>query len=82
MTNRLAAAMAAGTLTLGLLVGAAGAAVVGNATTTDRGNYLSQMTQMHASMGSDMMDGQSGPGMMGTGMMGGRTGSGMMGPQR
>lgn len=76
MNKQLAAAIAAGTLALGLLVGAAGAAVVGNATTNDRGDYLGQMTQMHASM-SDMM----GSGMMGSGMMGGQWGPGMMGPR-
>ena len=73
MNKRLAAAIAAGTLTLGLLVGAAGAVVVGNATTNDRADFLGQMTQMHASM-----SGMMGSGMMGSGMMG----SGMMGPQR
>lgn len=62
MNKQLAAAIAAGTLALGLLVGAAGAAVVGNATTNDQGDYLGQMTQMHASMS----------GMMGSGMMGGQ----------
>lgn len=70
MNKQLAAAIAAGTLALGLLVGAAGAAVVGNATTNDQGDYLGQMTQMHASMS----------GMMGSGMMGGQWGPGMMGP--
>lgn len=70
MNTRLAAAIAAGTLALGLLVGAAGAAVVGNATTNDQSDYLGQMTQMHASMS----------GMMGSGMMGGQWGPGMMGP--
>lgn len=71
MTKQLAAAIAAGTLALGLLVGAAGAAVVGNATTNDQGDYLGQMSQMHASMS----------GMMGSGMMGGQWGPGMMGPR-
>jgi hypothetical protein len=73
MNKQLAAAIAAGTLALGLLVGAAGATVVGNATTSARDDFLGQMTQMHASM-----NGMMGSGMMGSGMMG----SGMMGPQR
>lgn len=68
MSKRLTAAIAAGTLTLGLLVGAAGAVVVGNATTND---YTGQVTQMHASMS----------GMMGSGMMSGQWGPGMMGPR-
>jgi len=77
MNKRLTAAIAAGTLALGLLVGAAAAAVVGNATTNDRGDYLGQMTQMHASMSGMMGSGMMGSGMMGSGMMG----SGMMGPR-
>jgi hypothetical protein len=85
MTNRLAAAVAAGKLAVGLLIGAAGAVLVGTATSPNTGGYITQMTDMHEAM-SGMMGGQMGSGMMGgqmgSGMMGGQMGSGMMGPQR
>ena len=74
--NRLIATVAAGTLTVGLLVGAAGATLVANASQPDAYDHISQMSQMHASMGGTM-----GSGMMGSGMMGGHFGSGMMGPR-
>ena len=66
--NRLTAAIAAATLTLGLLIGAAGATLVANAT-PDSNDRPWQMSRMHDSM-SDvmyprMMGGQAGPGMMG-----------------
>jgi hypothetical protein len=85
VTNRLAAAIAAGTLAVGLLTGAAGAVLIGSANSPDNGGYTAQMTEMHEAMGG-IMGGQIGPGMMGgqrgSGMMGGQRGSGMMGGQR
>ncbi len=74
MNKRLTAAIAAGAMAVGLLVGAAGAVVVDNATTSQAAGSFSQIGQMHAAMG-----GQTGSGMMGSGsgMMG--SGSGMMG---
>lgn len=70
MTRRLTAAIAAGALAVGILTGAAGAVVVGNATTNaalDR--HSEQMGSMMGMMGS------SGMGSM-MGMMGGPSGMG------
>jgi hypothetical protein len=81
MTNRLAAAVAAGMLAVGLLVGAAGAVLVGTATSPNTGGYITQMTDMHEAMNGMLSSGMMG-GQQGSGMMGGQMGSGMMGPQR
>lgn len=67
MTPRFGAAIAAGFLAVGTLVGAAGTIVVRDATTPDVGDHMRDMPAMMSMMGSDGMSG-----MMGSdGMMGG-----------
>lgn len=61
MSNRIVAALGAATLTVGIVVGAAGAVLVGNATTPDR-------MGMNGTMGQMTM---AGGGMIGGSMMGG-----------
>ena len=55
MTNKLAGALAAGALTIGILVGAAGTVLVHDATRPAMG--MGDMTQMMEMMDSGMMDG-------------------------
>jgi hypothetical protein len=58
MTTRLAAAVAAGTLAVGILVGAAGTVLVHDATRPTMGmGDMAQMHQMMSGMGGSMMDG-------------------------
>jgi hypothetical protein len=61
VSSRIVAALGAATLTVGILVGAAGAVLVGNATAPDRMGMDGTMGQMH----------MAGGGMMGGSMMGG-----------
>lgn len=62
MSNRIVAALGAATLTVGILVGAAGAVLVGNATAPDRFG-------MNGTMGQTMN--MAGGSMAGGSMMGG-----------
>ena len=55
MSNRIVAALGAATLTVGILVGAAGAVLVGNATTPDRMGINGTMGQMMNMAGGSMM---------------------------
>ena len=57
MSNRIVAALGAATLTVGILVGAAGAVLVGNATTPDRMGMNGSMGQMMNMAGGSMMSG-------------------------
>ena len=74
MTTRIGAAIAAGSLAVGILVGAAGTIVVRDATTTDLADHMRDMSASAGSMGSmaEMMS------MMGGGDMAGMMS--MMGP--
>jgi hypothetical protein len=76
MTPRIGAAVAAGFLAVGILVGAAGTIVVRDATTTDLADHMRDMTASAGSMGSMavMMS------MMGAGDMAGMMGGSGMGP--
>ena len=67
MSNRIVAALGAATLTVGILIGAAGAVLVGNATTPDGMGMNGTMGQMMNTVGGSMMGGS----MMGGSMMGG-----------
>lgn len=51
MTPRVAAAIAAGMLAIGILVGAAGAVVIRDATAPDMAQHMSQMAGMAEGMG-------------------------------
>jgi hypothetical protein len=62
VSNRIVAALGAATLTIGILVGSAGAVLVGNTTTSDR-------MGMNGTMGQTMN--MAGGSMMGGSMMGG-----------
>ena len=81
MTTRLAGAIAAGTLSLGVLVGAAGTAVARGDTTPDAAAFLDHttamagMTQMMQMNAARMMG--AGSPMMGSSVM---PGSGLMSP--
>lgn len=57
MSNRMVAALSAATLTVGILVGAAGAVLVGNATTPDRMGMNGTMGRMTTMMRGSMMGG-------------------------
>ncbi|HEX2882980.1 MAG TPA: hypothetical protein VHQ42_00240 [Candidatus Limnocylindria bacterium] len=57
MSNRIVAALAAGALVVGILVGAAGAVLVGNATAPDRYGLDGSMGRMMPMMGGPMMGG-------------------------
>ena len=57
MSNRIVAALGAATLTVGILVGAAGAVLVGNTTTPDRMAMDGSMGAMMTMMGGSMMGG-------------------------
>lgn len=57
MSNRLVAALGAATLTVGILIGAAGAVLVGNATAPDGMGMNGSMGQMMNMMGGSMMGG-------------------------
>ena len=72
MTNRVTAAVAAGVLAIGLLTGAAGAVLIGSATSPSNGDYVNRMSQMHDYM-NDVFGTQPGQGMMGS-----QPGQGMM----
>jgi hypothetical protein len=76
MTPRIGAAIAAGFLVLGILVGAAGTIVVRDATTTDFADHMRDMTASAGAMGS--MAGLTS--MMGGGDMAGMMGGSLMGP--
>lgn len=52
MTTRIGAAVAAGFLAIGILVGAAGTIVVRDATTTDFAAHMADMSASSGSMGS------------------------------
>jgi hypothetical protein len=52
MTTRIGAAIAAGFLSLGILVGAAGTIVVRDATRTDMADHMGDMSASAGSMGS------------------------------
>jgi len=67
MTKRLGTAVAAATLTIGLLVGAAGAVLIGNATRPNWNDHMGAMTQIHDSMAGMMSNGMMGGGTMGSG---------------
>lgn len=67
MRNRSVAALGAATLTVGILVGAAGAVLVGNATAPDREGMNGSMGEMMNMAGGSM----AGDSMMGGSMMGG-----------
>ena len=60
MSNRMVAALGAATLTVGILVGAAGAVLVGNATAPDRMGLNGTMGQMMDMAGGGMMGGAFG----------------------
>lgn len=86
-----AGAIAAGALALGILVGAAGAAVAqdgaeaGSTARVRCSEHVADMGAMHASMAGMMDEDGMGPGMMGQNSMGpGMMGPGpsMMGPMR
>jgi hypothetical protein len=58
VSNRIAAALAAGALAVGIIVGAAGAVLVGNATSPDRfgmDGSMGQMMNMMSGAGFDSM---------------------------
>jgi hypothetical protein len=76
MTTRIGAAIAAGFLALGILVGAAGTIVVRDATSTDMGDHMRDMSASAGSMGNmaGMMS------MMGGDMSGMMGGGSPMGP--
>ncbi|HEX6128796.1 MAG TPA: hypothetical protein VF071_07235 [Candidatus Limnocylindria bacterium] len=57
MSYRIVAALATGALTVGILVGAAGAVLVGNAITPDRQGMGGSAGQMNTMMGGSMMGG-------------------------
>ena len=57
MSNRILAALGAATLTIGILIGAAGAVLVGNATAPDWQVMNGSMDQMMTMMGGSMMGG-------------------------
>lgn len=57
MSKRIVAALSAATLTVGILVGAAGAVLVGNTTTPDRMGMNGTMGQMMNMAGGSMMGG-------------------------
>ena len=57
MNNRIVAALIAATLTVGILVGAAGAVLVGNATAPDRMGLNGSMDEMMSMAGGSMMGG-------------------------
>ena len=57
MSNRIVAALGAATLTVGILVGAAGAVLVGNATAPDRFGMNGTMGQTMNMAGGSMMGG-------------------------
>ena len=57
MSNRIVAALGAATLTIGILVGAAGAVLVGNATAPDWQGMNGSMGQMMNMAGGSMMGG-------------------------
>ncbi len=57
MSKRIVAALGAATLTVGILVGATGAVLVGNATTPDRMGMNGTMGQMMNMAGGSMMGG-------------------------
>jgi len=89
MNRRIVAAIAGGSLALGIVVGAAGAVAVWNVTSpavTTIPAHIAAMNGMHElmadQMGTEMaslMTEMMGSGMMGSGMMGsGMMGSGMM----
>jgi len=72
MSKRIVAALGAATLTVGILIGAAGAVLVGNATTPDGMGMNGTMGQMMNTAGGSMMGGSMmGGSMMGGSMMGG-----------
>jgi hypothetical protein len=69
MTTRIGAAIAAGSLAVGILVGAAGTIVARDATTTDLADHMRGLTASAGSMGHmagmmSMMDGSHMAGMM------------------
>ena len=57
MSKRIVAALGAATLTVGILIGAAGAVLVGNATTPDGMGMNGTMGQMMNTVGGSMMGG-------------------------
>lgn len=57
MSKRIVAALGAATLTVGILVGAAGAVLVGNTTTPDRMGMNGTMGQIMNMAGGSMMGG-------------------------
>lgn len=57
MSNKLVAAFGAAALTVGILIGAAGAVLVGNATGPDGMPMNGSMGQMMSMMGGSMMGG-------------------------
>jgi hypothetical protein len=57
MSKRIVAALGAATLTVGIVVGAAGAVLVGNATTPGRMGMNGSMDQMMNMAGGSMMGG-------------------------
>lgn len=57
MTNRIVAALAGAALAVGILVGAAGTVLIGNATAGDRAGMTGSMGQMMTMMGGSMMGG-------------------------
>jgi hypothetical protein len=59
VSNRIVAALAAGFLAIGILVGAAGAVLVGNATAPNRVGMDGSMRQMMTMMGGAGADGMS-----------------------
>lgn len=67
MTPRIGAAIAAGVLAAGTLVGAAGTIVVRDATTPDLAGHMHDLSAMRSMMGSGGVAGMMGSG----GMMGG-----------
>ena len=75
MTTRIGAAVAAGFLVLGILVGAAGTIVVRDATTTDLADHMRDMSASAGDMAGMMS-------MMGAGDMAGMMGGSPMGPNR
>jgi hypothetical protein len=73
MSNRIVATLGAGALTVGILIGAAAAILVGNGTVPDREGMSRSASQMNGVMGGSMMGGS----MMGGSMMGGAHFAGM-----
>ncbi len=56
MTSRLGAAIAAGALALGILVGSASTIIIGSATSPRVGGPMGDLSQMSQMMGAGMMD--------------------------